>query len=430
MKRIKDQVRERVKKIGKHPKFKTVGIPVLVIFILLGILVPINRWHQNKSIENFSFLEQAKLSSYWLDLERLLQNSFEVESPYWPSLFSSAGEQYNVNYTYDLDLMKYLKDLISLYPSDFTSVVVIENSTGQILAAIDHERKTNKFDKKVTFSATSPAASLFKVITAADVIQNRNVSSITPFGFWGRKTTLYRNQLRAQPRDREIPFKKAFAESNNVVFGKAALQYSDSLSLFKTAESFGFNRNLIELLDTGKSFFPLAESEYNLAELGSGLNTMTMISPVHAAKIAAIIANGGKDFSLKLVKSITQHSNGAEIFPPPAPPEKMREVITPHTTEELRIMMREAVENGTARMIRKKMNRKIYEQLDMGGKTGQMTGGIPQGKRDWFILYASPKNDPQKGISIAVMLVNQEHWYIRSVFLAMKIVEHVYAGLN
>jgi cell division protein FtsI/penicillin-binding protein 2 len=326
--------------------------------------------------------------------------------------------------------MTFLKNLISMQPSDFTSIVVLDNATGNILAAIDHERKTNKFDKKVTFSATSPAASLFKVVTAADVIQNRNVSSVTPFSFWGRKTTLYRNQLREQSREHEVPFKKAFAESNNVVFGRAALKYSDSLSLFKTAESFGFNRSLVDYVDSGKSFFPLAENEYNLAELGSGLNNVTMISPVHAAKIAAIIANGGRDLPLRLVKSLTQTSNGAEIFAPLVHKGKLRDVITPHTNEELRIMMREAVENGTARMIRKKMKHSLYEQLDLGGKTGQMTGGIPQGKRDWIIMYSSPKDGQSKGISLAVMLVNQEHWYVRSVFLALKILEHVYADLN
>jgi cell division protein FtsI/penicillin-binding protein 2 len=431
MKRIKHKIQAHAHKLRHHPHVKkhgkTIGLPLLIIFLFLGIVVPVNRWYQRKSLEKFPLSDRQLLSAQWLDLEKVLQNAFEMESPYWPAQLYSAGEYYNINYTFDLDLTQYLKNLISQHQSDYTSIVVVDNETGHILSALDHERKTNIFDKKITFSATSPAASLFKVITAADVIQHRNVSSLTPFSFWGRKTTLYRTQLQEQKRERQVPFKQAFAESNNVVFGKAALKYSDSLSLLKTAESFGFNRTVIDFLNMGKSFFPIAENEYNLAELASGLNTVTMISPVHAAKMAAIVANGGKDLNLKIVKSLSLQSNQAELFPPDLHESHQKVVISPDTNEELKVMMRGAIENGTAKMIRKKMNRKLYERLEMGGKTGQMTGGIPQGKRDWFIMYVYPKDGSSKGVSIAIMLVNQQHWYVRSVFMAMKIIEHLYA---
>lgn len=83
-----------------------------------------------------------------------------------------------------------------------------------------------------------------------------------------------------------------------------------------------------------------------------------------------------------------------------------------------------------AEVFARKLPKNLWENLDIGGKTGQMTGGIPEGKRDWFIAFARPKSHPQDlGISIAVMVVNQERWYIRSTQLAKEIIQYYFNNL-
>ena len=69
--------------------------------------------------------------------------------------------------------------------------------------------------------------------------------------------------------------------------------------------------------------------------------------------------------------------------------------------------------------------------LDIGGKTGTITGGIPYGKRDWFISYAKKSDQEEdRGISVAVMIVNLEKWYVKSTVLAKDIIQHYYSTIN
>ena len=59
------------------------------------------------------------------------------------------------------------------------------------------------------------------------------------------------------------------------------------------AHSFGFNQELMVELSLGQSFFEVPKDDYNLAEIASGFNKKTMISPIHAAVLSSVIANDG-----------------------------------------------------------------------------------------------------------------------------------------
>jgi hypothetical protein len=88
------------------------------------------------------------------------------------------------------------------------------------------------------------------------------------------------------------------------------------------------------------------------------------------------------------------------------------------------------ITKGTARS---SFRRSLYllNKLEIGGKTGSITGGEPYGKRDWFVSYAKSLEDKtDKGISICVMIVNQKKWYIKSPLLAKNIMEYYYSTLH
>ena len=92
--------------------------------------------------------------------------------------------------------------------------------------------------------------------------------------------------------------------------------------------------------------------------------------------------------------------------------------------------MVDVVKNGTARRLSRKLKSKVKGQLLLGGKTGSITGGMPYGKRDWFVGFAMPKNGKSKGISFAVMHINQKKWYVRSTYIAKNIIDYYYKELN
>ncbi len=348
----------------------------------------------------------------------------------WPEQINFEDRTYDVSYTFNDDLTKYVKRELRRYRSDYASVVVIDNNTGKVLTAVDYTRNTKKFGKNITFSTTNPAASIFKVITAASLIQNDTVDEDSEFTYNGRSTTLYKYQLKNKKTrwTRRIPFEKAFAYSNNVVFGKAAIQNTNYAELSSMAHKFGFNNDdVLQLLDLGSSKLLDANTEYSLAELASGFNRKTMMSPVHGAVIASVVANDGLLRKPTLIESVEDSEHQRQVWKPKF---EIERVLNKEDNETLKNMMELTVKRGTARGAFRPWKIKNLKGIDIGGKTGTITGGLPYGKRDWFVSYAVPSDENDKGISVCVMIVNVKKWYIKSTVMAKKVINHYYTKIK
>lgn len=379
---------------------------------------------------NFNFSKDLSFKNFDIERFRKELSTMVFNSEEWPSIFESEKRKYNIKYTINEKLEKQVKKYLRRYRSDYASIVIVDNNTGKILTAMDYDKKEKDFGVSLSFSSTNPAASVFKVITAADLLENTETSKETKFTYNGRSSTLYKYQLKNKKNrwTRSIPFKKAFARSNNVVFGKAAIQKSNPSSLIKMANKFGFNNDLLQLLDAGESRVLLANNEYSLAELASGFNKKTMISPLHGAMIASVIANDGVFKQPTVIENIVDEKQNREVWKPKY---MLRRVISENSASEIKDMMELTVKRGTARGAFRPWKMKRIKNIEVGGKTGSITGGVPFGKRDWFISYAKPKNDASdKGISVCVMIVNVKKWYIKSTYLAKKIIQYYYYDLK
>lgn len=347
----------------------------------------------------------------------------------WVEQVDYDDSRYNIQYTFRTELEDFIKKQLALYRPDYTSVVVMDNETGHVLAAVDYSRSKHVFGRDLAFTNSHPAASVFKVITAADLLENTHIKTSTEFSFTGRSTTLYRHQLKEPPHRRwvrSLDFEKAFATSNNVIFGRTALENLTPAGLKKMAEKFGFNKKLVEGVNLSPSVFEMAKDQYNLAELSSGLNTHTLMSPVHGAVIASVVANGGVIRYPVVIKSLESNKDQKTLYPPL---KKDELVLTPQTAEDLRTLFMATITQGTARSSFRR-SQYLLSKLEIGGKTGSLTGGEPFGKRDWFVSYAKSLEDKNdKGISICVMIVNQKKWYIKSPLLAKNVMEYYYSHM-
>lgn len=347
----------------------------------------------------------------------------------WVEQVDYDDNRYDIRYTFSEELEDFIKKQLALYRPDYTSVVVMDNETGHVLAAVDYARSKNIFGRDLAFTNSHPAASVFKVITAADLLENTHIKTSTEFSFTGKSTTLYRSQLKepAQRRwVRNLDFEKAFATSNNVIFGRTALENLTPAGLKKMAEKFGFNKRLVEGVNLHPSVFTMARDQYNLAELSSGLNTDTLMSPVHGAVIASVVANNGVLRYPVVIKELQNRKDEKVLYPPL---KKDELVLTPQTAEDLRTLFMATVTQGTARSSFRR-SQYLLSKLEIGGKTGSLTGGEPFGKRDWFVSYAKSMEDKSdKGISICVMIVNQKKWYIKSPLLAKNVMEFYYSRM-
>lgn len=347
-----------------------------------------------------------------------------VEQESFPRVIESKEKSFFVDYSIDFELQKFVEKTLKRYRTAYSSVVVIDNETGKILAMTGVERG-KRVNLSLPISTTHPSASLIKIVTTADLIENAKMGNDSTIAFNGRGTTLYKNQLKNKNNrwTRWETLQRAFAKSNNVVFGKAAIYYSTGDSLYETANKFGFNETLATDLSVSSSIFHRPEDQYHLAELASGFNKETLISPLHAVLLSQVIANNGVLVRPSLTNSvITEKGKAIKL----AKISKKR-VISEETADSLERMMVETVKRGTARGMFRRLKRSMKKDLIIGGKTGSITGGIPFGKRDWISVFARKKSG-DSGISVAVMNVNVKKWYVKSNFLAQKVIEYYFSS--
>lgn len=364
------------------------------------------------------------------ELKTPMEKAFR-DNAEWPSSLDYNKKKAKIEYSFNPQLDAHIRKLLKQYRSDFATVTVIDNETGEVLAAVGHEGRSNNFDTRLVLSSTHPSASLIKIITAAELIQNNKIKKETPFEFRGRSTTLFKYQLddsKSNRWDKSQSFETAFAKSNNVIFGKAAIHNMDADKLVKMAENFGYNQSLILELPYIRSFIGKAADNYRLAELASGFNDETVISPIHAAVMASVIANNGVLKSPRLISRIIESQSGENIWVNSL---NERRVLSPEAAAEMQEMMAMTIDGGTARKSFRKMNTGYKNALDIGGKTGSITGGKPFGKRDWFAAYAVPRDrELGKGISISVMNVNVKKWHVKSTMLAKNVIEFYYNNVK
>lgn len=391
-------------------KYKKKGIVLLSVIVFSAILY---KGYESYAINAKNVFNKRLRSAVKKKISKSLISNKELTSE-----VDFENTNYKLDYTIDEKLQSALIKLLKRYPSEHTSVVIVDNDTGGILAAAGVKKKNREIDFTLPFSSTHPSASLFKLVTSADLIENGGIFPEKMYTYRGRGSTLYKFQLKDKKSrwTKRISFKKAFIYSNNVIFGKAAMRETDATSIFNMALKFGFNRNLMDDFNLGVSRFDMPESQYNLAELASGFNKETQVSPVHAALFSLIIANDGVLMKPHILKSISSEDD--ELLSSV----KAINVFSKKTAEELQTMMEATTEKGTARRLtRGRVGKKISKFFELGAKTGSITGGLPYGKRDWITLYAKPKLSEGNGISISVMNINKKKWYYKSTFIAKNI---------
>jgi hypothetical protein len=64
--------------------------------------------------------------------------------------------------------------------------------------------------------------------------------------------------------------------------------------------------------------------------------------------------------------------------------------------------------------------------VEVGGKTGSLTGLEPRGKYDWFVGYA--QHGGQK-IAISALTIHGKLWRVKSSYLARRAIEQYFKGV-
>lgn len=325
-------------------------------------------------------------------------------------------QKLNVKWTLDDNLQKYADSIFKSYKPDYGAVFLFDVTTGRVLALSSFE-KGKPSTRSLALRATYPAASIFKVITASAAIDQAGLKPGHSIRFNGGNYTLYRKNVMSDQINRwtrTVTLKDAFSKSLNTAFGRLALETLEPEVINEYANRFMFNQDLATDFPVEKSIALVpSEKNYELTQVASGFNKFNRLSPVAGAMIASAIVNNGRVVVPYLVDQITD-SDEKVIYS--GETLEKGQIMAEESASKMRTMMEETVLSGTSRKsFRSLVRSKKFREVQMGGKTGHLTGDNPKGRTDWFVGYAF---DEEKKLAIAAITVNEKYWTIKSAQVA------------
>lgn len=377
--------------------------------------------HEHERIGKIESFRKLLLNEIGHDLSRN-RLPLEVTLP-----FPDEGEKnkLSLSYTIDGDIQKEAEKLLKSYKPDYGAIVAMDATTGKILAMASFEKNEGEAPQNLALRGSYPAASVFKIVTATAAVDKYSISPDTIIMFNGSNHTLYkRNVLNANVNKwtRKMNLREAFARSVNTVFARLSFEKLQPADIREYAVRFGFNTQIQSDLpfDPGFTLVP-DDDDYHLAEIVSGFNRMTKMSPIQGAMIASSIADDGVMRVPYIVEKAT-NEKGEVVFQ--SEPVTAAVTMSKGGAEKLKDLMEATVTSGTGRKsFRQLIRNRKFTELQIGGKTGSLTGTDPKGKVDWFVGYAI--NEKSK-IAVAAITVNIKKWTVKSTFLAQSIFRKYY----
>jgi penicillin-binding protein A len=333
------------------------------------------------------------------------------------------GRPYQVDTSLDVGLQQYLLSHMDRVNSRYIGIVAMEPDTGRLLAMAGFNKIDPHQDPCLT--ADYPAASLFKIITAAAAVEEKGYTAGSRFKFNGYKHTLYKRQLtnRTNRYTNSVSLRDSFAQSINPVFGKLGALYLNRKDLVTFGDAFAFNRKVNFELPWPTSQLTVKDESYNRAEIASGFNHRTRISPLHGAVIVSTVVNDGLPVEPTVVDKIVDDA-GHLVYR--NEPRFLPAAVSPKTAHVLNQLMAATVSSGTARKpFRGYRRSKVLSRLQLGGKTGSIYNRAHDARFDWFLGFATEKKGEAK-IVVSVMVAHEEYIGTRAGQYARMAIEYYF----
>ena len=329
--------------------------------------------------------------------------------------FVSNEHKFRVETSLNIELQNYLLSKLNTSTARYIGIVVMDPASGKILSMVSFN-KTDPSDNPC-LDNRFPAASIFKIVTASAAIEKYGFSSNHVFTYNGMKHTLYKSQLKERKSryTNRVTFKDAFAQSVNPVFGKIGSLYLGKDTLEEYAKAFGFNRNIDFEIIVDPSCVALSDEPYQWAEIASGFNNKTKMTPIHGAMMASAIINQGQLLEPTIVDRIVNEKgriiyNGKLV--------QMSQAMAPNASQTLNRLMANTIKSGTGRKaFRRYRKDKILSRLNIGGKTGSIDNKTHDARYDWFVGFAEEKKGEGK-IALSIIVAHEKYIGLRATYYA------------
>jgi cell division protein FtsI/penicillin-binding protein 2 len=329
-----------------------------------------------------------------------------------------------VELTLDPRLQRMSERVLSSHPAPYASAVLLSVDDGRVLAMAGRSRaEPERSAADLALRAWAPAASIFKLVTAASLFE-AGVGPDARVCYHDGVHSVEASNLASHPRlDKSCnTLSYGIAKSQNAILARLANDHLDAAALSHTARALGFGEALpFEL--------PVAPSEAQVPHAGSLAFARvaagfwsTTLSPLHGAWLAATLARGGVTPPLRLVDRVVDSDGGAHRPEAPAP----RRVISEEAARAVARMMVGTTEWGTARTgFHERGSNRPLLPVAVAGKTGTLDRAQPYLAYSWFVGFA-PAERPE--VAVAVLLGNGEDWHVRAHQVAAELLANYFHG--
>ncbi len=335
--------------------------------------------------------------------EFLLSGLEDLDGAGCLELAGAKGPPYTLHTSFDREYQRWVERRLRRSMALGGVVAALDPRSGRILALATYNEDPEK--PEAFFWKAYPAASLFKVVTAAAALESGILEPESILDYTGRNHTLYRRDLKQKtyPWSNRVTLRKAFAMSVNPVFGKIGIHALGAEALREFGAAFYFGQTLPTEVPFETSRLRVPGDSIGIAEISSGFNRQTLMTAIHAAWIGAIIVSDGAAPVPWVVESVLDE-DGQERYRHEE--EIPIRVLSPETAEEMRDLMEATIQLGTCRKsFRASRRDSRLRSVVFGGKTGNINNKTDTIKYDWFLGYGRSRSGKHQ-LALSVMMVH------------------------
>lgn len=319
--------------------------------------------------------------------------------------------------TLDPKLQKGMERYLKKHKKQFkvATFIAVQPSTGRIIAYV--ESSSDIHCPHPSLSAKPPTASLFKLVTAFTLVDQKGFSGKEEACIHGGVGMINKSYILENKRldKRCMSLRFALAKSNNSAIARFAYKNLDFSELKNSAILFGFNQNQYSFpFIYEPSLLTLQQDKIALAIEAAGFWS-AHFSPAHGVIIASIIANRGKFIEPFIVDSV--FGDYHRLYKTKINPSV---VVHSHKSfDKLAWLMTAAQAHGTG--IRYIGWHKQLKKIKIACKSGTLSGysGDPL-HYSWFLGFA-PVNKPK--IAFIAMVGKQSAWGFKSGYIMRRALE-------
>ena len=298
-------------------------------------------------------------------------------------------------------------------------VVAIEPSTGRVLAMVSASYARPGI-KNYALRAVAPSASVFKLITAAALLEMSAFDVNTRICYSGGSSFLSESDVKGNPGyDKTCnTLEEALGHSINAVMARLAYQHLSKEKLETIALKFGFNREIPFEIPIDVSEAEFVDDDIERARTAAGFWHVNL-SPFHGALLSAAIANNGIMMRPTIVQNITDpQGNNLYHFQP----QPWLSSMSPAKANELSQLAENTTTQGPAR--KTFTGRTDWpKELRVSGKTGTLSNKVPYYLFTWFVGWA-PIENPD--IAVGALVTNTEKWWIKGTHVGARAILSYY----